>query len=152
MKIIELRILPPIAIGRLGESKKPMDAYDLQLSKEKPLDYREIIPKTTLSVDPHTGEITSHKPLKIKFKEVLDLEDRKGKIHPVSPFLEVFAITDEKPDELVPLTEELLKKSGLSLKDISWDVDVANIKIFRRTGDVNDKMTAKLSDINSHEL
>jgi len=152
MKIIELRILPPIAIGRLGESKKPMAAYDLELSKEKPLDYREIIPKTTLTVDPVSGEITAHKPQNIKFKEVANLEDRDGKIHPVSPFLEVFAITDQKPDELVPLTEELLKQAGLSLKDISWDVNVANIKIFRRTGDVDDKMTAKISDINSHEL
>lgn len=152
MKIIELRILPPIAIGRLGESNEPMAAYDLQLSKEKPLDYREIIPQTTLSVDPVTGEIKAHNPINIKFKEVSSLADRKGKIHPVSPFLEVFAITDQKPDELVPLTEEILIQSGLSLKDISWDVNVANIKIFRRTGDVNDKMSATIKNINSHEL
>jgi hypothetical protein len=152
MKIIELRILPPIAIGRLGESNEPMAAYDLQLSKEKPLDYREIIPKTTLSVDPITGEIKAHNPTSIKFKAVSSLADRNGKIHPVSPFLEVFAITDQKPDELVPLTEELLVQSGLCLDDISWDVNVANIKIFRRTGDVNDKMTATINTINSHEL
>ena len=152
MKIIELRILPPIAIGRLGESNEPMAAYDLELSKEKPLDYREIIPKTTLSVDPITGEIIAHDPINIKFKDVSSLANRHGKIHPVSPFLEVFAITDQKPDELVPLTEELLVQSGLSLKDISWDVNVANIKIFRRTTDVNDKMAAVITNINSHEL
>lgn len=152
MKIIELRILPPIAIGRLGESNEPMAAYDLQLSKEKPLDYREIIPETTLSVDPVTGEIKAHNPTNIKFKAVSSLADRNGKIHPVSPFLEVFAITDENPEELVPLTEELLVQSGLSLNDISWDVNVANIKIFRRTGDVNDKMSATITNINSHEL
>ncbi|PKB18454.1 hypothetical protein [Flavobacterium sp. 5] len=152
MKIIELRILPPIAIGRLGESNEPMAAYDLQLSKEKPLDYREITPQTTLSVDPYSGEIKAHVPTNIKFKEVTSLADRKGKIHPVSPFLEVFAITDQNPKDLVPLTEELLKQCQLSLEDISWDVNVANIKIFRRTGDVNDKMTATIKGINSHEL
>ncbi|PWJ93325.1 hypothetical protein BC749_11612 [Flavobacterium araucananum] len=151
MKIIELRILPPIAIGRLGESNIPMAAYDLELSKEKPLDYREITPQTTLSVDPVTGEIKAHDPVNIKFKEVSSLADRNGKIHPVSPFLEVFAITDQKTDELVPLTEELLIESGLSLKDISWDVNVANIKIFRRTGDAKDKMLATITNINSHE-
>ncbi|MBF4519398.1 hypothetical protein IRZ71_23900 [Flavobacterium sp. ANB] len=151
MKIIELRILPPIAIGRLGESNEPMEAYDLELSKEKPLDYREIVPKTTLSVDPVTGEIKAHNPVNIKFKEVSSLANRKGKIHPVSPFLEVFAVTDQNKDELVPLTEALLVQAGLSLKDISWDVDVANIKIFRRTTDVNDKMTAKITNITSHE-
>ncbi|SFW75040.1 hypothetical protein [Chitinophaga sancti] len=152
MKIIELRILPPIAIGRLGESDVPMEAYDLELSKEKPLDYRKIIPQTTLSVDPVTGEIKAYNPENIKFKDVSSLENRKGKIHPVSPFLEVFAITDQKPDELVPVTEELLVQSGLSLQDISWNVDVANIKIFRRTGDENDKMSAVINNINSHEL
>jgi len=152
MKIIELRILPPIAIGRLGESNEPMAAYDLELSKEKPLDYRQIIPQTTLSVDPVTGEIKAHNPANIKFKDVSSLANRKGKIHPVSPFLEVFAITDQKPDELVPLTEEILVQAGLSLKDISWDVNVANIKIFRRTTDVNDKMAAVITNINSHEL
>lgn len=152
MKIIELRILPPIAIGRLGESEEPMAAYDLQLSKEKPLDYREITPETTLTVDPVTGELKAYKPTKIKFKDVKSLADRNGKIHPVSPFLEVFAITDQKPDELVPVTEDLLKQSGLSLKDISWDVDVANIKIFRRTGDADDKMFAKINAITSHEV
>lgn len=152
MKIIELRILPPIAIGRLGESNIPMAAYDLELSEEKPLDYRKIIPKTTLSVDPITGEIKAHNPTNIKFKDVSSLANRNGKIHPVSPFLEVFAITDQKPDELVPLTEELLVQSGLSLQDISWDVAVANIKIFRRTNDENDKMSAIIKNINSHEL
>ncbi|MFH6942616.1 hypothetical protein [Flavobacterium sp. FlaQc-50] len=151
MKIIELRILPPIAIGRLGESEEPMAAYDLQLSKEKPLDYREITPETTLTVDPVSGELKSYNPTHIKFKDVKTLADRNGKIHPVSPFLEVFAITDQKPDELVPLTEALLAEAGLSLTDISWDVDVANIKIFRRTGDVNDKMFAKINNITTHE-
>ena len=112
MKIIELRILPPIAIGRLGESDEPMAAYDLELSKEKPLDYRTIVPKTTLSVDPVTGELKAHEPNNIKFKDASNLKVKNGKIHPVSPFLEVFAITDQNQDELVPLTEDLLSRAG----------------------------------------
>jgi hypothetical protein len=152
MKIIELRILPPIAIGRLGESKEPMAAYDLELSKNKPLDYRTIVPKTTLMVNPTTGEIKAHKPNTIKFKDAIDIEAKNGKIHPVSPFLEVFAITDKNPNELVPLTKELLAQAGLSLKDISWDVEVGNLKMFRRTKDANDKIFATLKNITSHEL
>ncbi|MEP7094209.1 MAG: hypothetical protein ABI793_09135, partial [Flavobacterium sp.] len=152
MKIIELRILPPIAIGRLGESNEPMAAYDLELSKEKPLDYRQIIPKTTLSVDPVTGELKAHEPNNIKFKDASNLADKNGKIHPVSPFLEVFAITDQNQDELVPLTEDLLSQAGLSLKDISWDVEVGNLKIYRRTFKPNDKIIASIKNINSHEL
>ncbi len=152
MKIIELRILPPIAIGRLGASKIPMDAYDLELSEEKPLGFRKIVPQITFTVDPKTGKIEAHTPSKIKFKEALNLDDKKGKIHPVAPFLEVFAITDEHPDKLVPLTEKLLSKAGCSLKDISWDVKVGNIKVFRRTKDVNDKISAIIKGINTHEL
>lgn len=151
MKIIELRILPPIAIGRLGESVQPMAAYDLEISKEKPLDYRTIVPKTTLSVDPLTGEIKAHTPSSIKFKDAPNLDDKNGKIHPVSPFLEVFAITDQKPDELVPLTNDLLIKAGLSLKDISWNVEVGNFKIFRRTFSENDKIVATIKNITTHE-
>lgn len=152
MNIIELRILPPIAIGRLGDSNVPMAAYDLELSKEKPLDFRTIVPQTTFSVDAKTGEIKAQTPPNIQFKDAKGLSDKSGKIHPVSPFLEVFAITDNNPDELVPLTEDLLSKAGLSLKDIRWDIEVGNFKMFRRTSDENDKIIARIEDIDSHEL
>jgi len=50
-------------------------------------------------------------PVALEFK-------RDGKIRPVAPFLEVFAVTDK--DKLVPLTVGLLRKQGLTVKDISW--------------------------------
>lgn len=152
MKILALRILPPIAIGRLGESDKPMAAYDLTLSKAKPLDFRKIVPEQSFQVHPSTGEITAYNPERVEFKDAENLEDKTGKAHPVAPFLEVFAVTDEKPDRLVPLTVDLLKKAGHELEDISWDVQVGNIKIFRRTNDENDKMYAVIDGIRSHEL
>ncbi|MGX5854087.1 hypothetical protein ACWKW6_10605 [Dyadobacter jiangsuensis] len=152
MKILALRILPPIALGRLGESDKPMAAYDLTLSKNKPLDFRKIVPEQSFQVHPSTGEITAFQPERVAFKDAENLEDKTGKAHPVAPFLEVFAITDEQPDRLVPLTVDLLKKAGHELEDVSWDVQVGNIKIFRRTNDENDKMYAKIGDIRSHEL
>lgn len=152
MKILALRILPPIAIGRLGESDKPMAAYDLELSRDKPLDFRKIVPEQTLTVHPSTGEITAHQPKKVVFKDAENLEDKTGKAHPVAPFLEVFAITDETPGKLVPLTVDLLQKAGHQLDDISWNVQLGNIKIFRRTNDENDKMYAIMDDIRSHEL
>ncbi|MFM7357246.1 MAG: hypothetical protein ACKO1T_01590 [Sediminibacterium sp.] len=152
MKILQLRILPPIAIGRLGESATPLQAYDLELPEEKPLDFRTIVPKKTFVVDPKTGTIKASLPSAIKFKEAHSLADKQGKIHPAAPFLEVFALTDEKTDTLVPLTEALLKKAGLGLKNLSWDVEVGNIKIYRRTGDANDKMSAAIQHIQTHEL
>ena len=151
MKITALRILPPIAIGRLGESEKPMAAYTLELSKEKPLDFRKIVPKETFTVDPKTGELNVHTPTDIIFKDAKSLLAKNGKVHPVAPFLEVFAITDTKPDELVPLTLALLSEAGLSLSDISWEVEVGNIKIFRRTFDDNDKIIFSLKNITTHQ-
>ncbi|MBE5320837.1 hypothetical protein IM793_16835 [Pedobacter sp. MR2016-19] len=150
MKILALRILPPIAIGRLGSSTVPLSAYDLGLSREKPLDFRNILPKQTFSVDPVSGKITGELPKQISFKDVPAIDSKDGRIHPVAPFLEVFALTDEDGDTLVPLTESLLSKAGYSLKDISWDVEVGNIKIFRRTGKDGDKIYAKTFGINSH--
>lgn len=152
MKILALRILPPIAIGRLGESDKPMAAYDLELSRDKPLDFRKIVPEQTFNVHPSTGEITAYQPKKVQFKDAENLEDKTGKAHPVAPFLEAFAITDETPGKLVPLTVDLLQKAGHQLDDISWNVQLGNIKIFRRTNDDNDKMYAVIDDIRSHEL
>lgn len=152
MKILELRILPPIAIGRLGSAEIPLAAYELQVSSEKPLDYRVIVPKETFVVDASSGEISSHHPSVIKFKDTDTLDSNKGRILPVAPFLEVFAITDRDPQVLVPLTTHLLEEAGYALNDLSWDIDVGNIKVFRRTGYVEDKIVAQIKGIQSHEL
>ncbi|MCJ7932085.1 MAG: hypothetical protein MUW56_00205 [Chryseobacterium sp.] len=152
MKILELRILPPIAIGRLGSSDTPLSAYDLGLSEDKPLDFRTIIPQETFSIDQVTGKITSEFPNHINFKKSPTIQSKDGVIHPVAPFLEVFARTDEDDKNLVPLTKSLLEKAGLHVENISWDVEVGNIKIFRRTGKADDKIYAKISGITSHDL
>jgi hypothetical protein len=151
MKIIELRILPPIAIGRLGNSGTPLAAYTLELSKEKPLDFRKVVPMETFKVHPKTGAIRGQIPTSIQFKEAKSIDDKDGKIHPVAPFLEVFAITDKEPELLVPLTTTLLHECGHDINDISWDVEVGNIKIFRRTNEKNDKIIAEIKGINDHE-
>lgn len=151
MKIIDLRILPPIAIGRLGSSDTPLDAFDLKVLKEKPLDFRLIDPQLSLKIDPVTGHIESYHPEKIVFKDAKDINDKQGTVRPAAPFLEVFAITDENPEILVPLTTNLLNEVGLSVKEISWHIDIGNIKIFRRTQCLEDKIDAKIENITSHE-
>jgi hypothetical protein len=152
MKIAELRILPPIAIGRLGSAAVPMAAYDLVVPPQRPLDFREVVPQITLAVDPNTGETRSHLPDHIRFKDAKNLASKDGKVCPVAPFLELFAIITERPDELVPLTEDLLRACGLSIADIHWDVLVGNIKVFRRTNDPRDKIIATVNNIKTHEV
>ena len=77
MTILELRILPPFAIGRLGSAPEPVDNFAMVESEEHPLDYRRVVPQETLIVDDTTGEIAeSRKPDSISFK------DADGRIRP----------------------------------------------------------------------
>lgn len=146
MAILELRILPPIAIGRLGSSPTPLEAFELLSDPEKPLDYRRIVPRPSFVVNSNDGTISQCcTPESIRFKE------SDGQIRPVAPFLEVFARTSEQPDELQALTTDLLAAEGLSLTQLSWSVEVGNIKLFRRTGDTNDKIIARLEGITDHD-
>ena len=135
--ITELRLLPPLAIGRLGSADEPLVAYDLVVSPDDPLDYRRIVPATTFEVDSASGEIArSYVPDTVNFK------DPQHRIYPVAPFIELFAILDSQPDDLVPVTPELLAAEGLSRDAVTWEVQVANNKAYRRTGDVDDRIAA----------
>jgi hypothetical protein len=152
MKIIELRILPPIAIGRLGSSPTPLSAFDLEVQKQKPLDFRSIVPKKTFEIDKETGQINANTPKSIRFKDADSWHSKNGTIRPVAPFLEVFAITDTASEELIPLTLDILSKAGLTIENLSWDVELGNIKVFRRTSDVNDKIYATITDVKDHKV
>jgi hypothetical protein len=145
MAIVELRILPPLAIGRLGSSKVPLDAFDLEVSPTRPLDYRRIVPRKSFRVDPKTGELKSHEPESIRFKEP------DGSIRPLAPFLEVYAVTSASPEKLVPLTTKLLEAEKLTLSAIRWTVEVGNIKAFRRTNNIKDKIIARVEGIRDHK-
>ncbi len=143
MAITALRILPPLAIGRLGSAPTPLDNYTVELDPANPLGFRQITPAATLIVDEVTGEISgTHTAEMVQFRE-------KDQIRPVAPFLEVFAVTGK--DKLEPLTLELLAKHKVSAQDISWQVRVANRKVFRRTADKHDIVKAKTAWFSGHE-
>lgn len=144
MAILELRILPPIAIGRLGSSGEPLEAFDLEVAEGDPLGYRHIAPRETLRIDPATGAVAeAYVPGAIAFKD-------GGRIRPVAPFLEVFARTAD--DVLEPLTLDLLRAEGLTPADVKWTVAVGNIKIFRRTGKPEDQIVARVTGFSDHEV
>lgn len=144
MAIVELRILPPLAIGRLGSSENPLEAFDLEVKDDEPLGYRRIVPRPSFRVDPTTGELACYMPTSIRFKE----ED--GRVRPLAPFLQVFAVTDTTPEELQPLTIDLLASEGMGVDAVAWTVEVGNIKIFRRTGRPDDKIMARVEEIRDH--
>jgi hypothetical protein len=143
MPIHELRILPPVAIARLGASPVPLAAYKLEYSKQNPLDFRKIVPEETLEISDESGEVSRcQTPQNVLFR------DSKG-IRPVAPFLEVWAVTSDS--EMEPLTLDLLAKEGLGAEAISWTVEVANHKVYRRTGDLDDQVLAKIERIIDHQ-
>jgi hypothetical protein len=144
--ITELRILPPLAIGRLGSSPHPLENYRLEISEEEPLGFRKLCPDETLAVDEATGEITEADiPKRVSFRD-------GDQIKPVAPFFEVFARIDS--GELQPLTVGLLKQHNLSPSDVIWTIHVGNVKVFRRTGNEKDRVYAKLtfSDHTVHKV
>lgn len=143
-KIAELRILPPFAIARLGSSPEPMDNYELVVSD--PIGARQIRAAETLMVDPRTGEVKLKRPpFEVNFR------DDSHNIRPVAPFLEVWARLAGS-DELVPLTSEILSGAGLKPDAVKWNVHVANIKAYRRTGDLNDRIEAQTRAFSDHAV
>ncbi len=142
MTIHQLRLLPPLAIGRLGSAPKPMDNYTIDDDPDQPLGYRRLKAEPTLTVDEQSGEIREEPPAKtLEFKQ----DDR---IRPVAPFLEVFAVTDD--DVLAPLTLELLRSHQLDETAISWRVCVANRKVVRRTVNEDDLVMADTDWFDGH--
>src|SRR2546428_9767043 len=133
MSVKSLRILPPLAIGRLGSAAEPLDNFATEVDPRRPLDFRQIVPAPTLVVNTQTGEIDkSFVPTSIEFKA-------GGKIRPVAAFLEVWVETTD--DKLVPLTSTLLQ-SDFKPGSLTWQAIVANRKVERRTGHVNDAVFA----------
>jgi hypothetical protein len=136
MNILELRILPPIAVARLGASPNPLENYNLSTDPDNPLGYRRIEAAETLRLDEESGGIVEAytPPDGIRFRD-------GEKIRPVAPFLEVWARTSE--DELEPLTVALLEANRLTPADVRWNVRVGNVKIARRTGKDADRIYAE---------
>ena len=141
--IVELRILPPLAIGRLGASRRPVDNYEAVVEPDSPLGYRRLEPALTLEVDVASGRIVcAFVPDELTFSDA-------GAVRPVAPFLELWALTSD--GRLEPVTVALLDANGLQPSDVRWRAHVANHKIFRRTGDADDRIEADTGDFCGHD-
>ena len=69
MPIEQLRILPPLAIARLGSSPVPLDAFDLVVDPAHPLGYRRIIPRESFEIAVDGSLRKKPLPTSIIFKE-----------------------------------------------------------------------------------
>ncbi|HJQ36796.1 MAG TPA: hypothetical protein VKB93_06640 [Thermoanaerobaculia bacterium] len=138
MTIRALRILPPLAIARLGSSPDPLENYDVRVSEVDPLGFRELHGAPTFDVDRKRGVITRvyTPPDPVRF------QDKRKRVKPVAPFLEVWADVD---GTLVPLT-----MAHVSAGDVEWRVQVGNQKAFRRTRDPLDRIDADTGWFTGH--
>lgn len=160
-RILELRILPPFAIARLGSSPSPMDSYKATVEGKKrvedkadpdsdprseealPFGARRLDWAKSFVVNLDTGDISlTPKPDALRF--------RTGKqVRPVAPFFELWARVEEG-GRFIRLTSQMLAECGLSPGDVTWHVHVANHKAYRRTGDLHDRIEAKAGPISDH--
>lgn len=146
-EIAEIRILPPLAIARLGSSPCPLVNYELITPNDTAV--RQIIPAPTIRVTRATG----HAVLKMP-KPPVQFRDPAGRIRPVAPFLEIW-MRFKGEEELKPLTIQTLHALGLSAESVRWRAHVESLKILRRTGDENDRIKAEtgpFADHTVHEL
>jgi len=142
--IRELRILPPLVIGRLGSAEAPLDNFSIVTDQKATLGYRKIVPAPTLHVDEATGEISE-----VTVPSAIEFKTKDDKIRPVAPFIEVWARVDDRED-FEPLTLELLRAHGAAPGDLQWRVTVENRKVERRTGKAADRVQASTEAFSDH--
>lgn len=143
MAINEIRLLPPLALARLGSSPEPLENYELEIPDA--VGPRAIVPAESLRLDAD-GNLTATRGVgPVRFR------DENHLIKPVAPFFELFARVDGS-DEWVPVTEELLAQNGLGLASVKWSAHLGNIKIYRRTGKDEDKIEAVVGPFNDHAV
>ena len=113
MTITALRILPPLAIGRLGSRGRA--ARQLHRSRSTPsipLDFRQIVPAETLR-----GGRADRRDREELRADAASSSRAAAKIRPVAPFLEVCAETSA--GTLEPLTPTMLAERGLQAGETS---------------------------------
>jgi hypothetical protein len=141
--IKNIRLLPPLAVARLGSSPEPLENYELEI--EDTVNPRAIVPAETLLLDSE-GNLSI-----TKSADPVQFRDKSGLIKPVAPFFEVWALVDESSD-WVPLTKQLLEANGLSPASVQWSAQLGNIKVYRRTDDPNDQMEATAGPFHDHVI
>jgi hypothetical protein len=160
MRIKALRLLPPLAFARFGSACEPQPNFELKINKDNPLDFREIDPAESLKVEEDgSASVSSNderkrklltNDSKLKQAELNTMFRVDNLIRPVAPFFELLAIVDNVPKKLEPVTPDLLQRCGIDPSAVQWKVHVENRKVFRRTGDEKDIVTARTGWFSNH--
>jgi hypothetical protein len=137
--LAEVWLLPPLGIARLGPSPIPCPNFQWGPNDVGPRGTGKttILPAETLHVA-QDGTITAGVPEAVSFR------DEVG-IRPVCTFFELHGRWTEGGQEATgPITVSLLNQAGISIGDVTWTVDVANMKAYHMTLVDGDKIAAHL--------
>jgi hypothetical protein len=148
--IKDIWLYPPLAFARVGGSSEACDAFlwgDKDLSASG-------TGRTTLKTDgidnlnvDAAGVVSVHA---VGAGQGLRIKDEQG-FRPVCPFFELHGTWDEENADgqtvsvSGPITEDLLKRWGLQVADLSWTVRVANRKAWRYTRSEGDIVECTLA-------
>ncbi len=138
--IDQLWLYPPLAYGRLGPSPTPCDNYVWGPNDLSPRGTGRTIvqPAETLDVA-EDGTVTTRLPATVTFKDAAGFR-------PVCPFFELHgAWTTDGVTHEGPITPDVLAAFGLSLSQVRWEVEVANLKPHHYTQVDDDRIAAKVS-------
>ncbi|MGK7940654.1 MAG: hypothetical protein AB4062_10995 [Crocosphaera sp.] len=146
--IEEIWICPPLAFARFGQSPYPMENFHWAENDYSPRGTAETViePALTFNIDPN-GNISAYLPEEIRFRD-------GEKWRPVCPFFELHGRLSDGSEGPIGLPE--LHSAGLTLKDIVWQITVANRKAYHYTlaeGDfVEASVTISGEDYRIHPL
>lgn len=148
-RLVSVFFEPPLAFGRLGGSKRPLENYQWVDDPTVHGAGRTVIePATTLQVL-SDGSLAAYRPSVLEFVD-------DGEFRPVAPFFELWATVEWSADDPegetdgpgtvsdMPLTATLLGRLGSSLDGVSYSIHLANRKAARRTGDDSNAYEAQL--------
>ena len=135
-------LYPPLAFARVGSSSTPCENFYWGPDDLSPQGTArtQIIGAETLEVA-EDGTVTLRPPSpsgRVVFKD-------GDAFRPVCPFFELHAAWDEDDGEKEgPVTEALLGRFGLKASDLTWQVEVVNLKAFHLTGSIGDRVAASV--------
>jgi len=145
MTIERLFFYPPLAFGRLGTSDTPLECFYWGHDDNTPhgTGKTTIEPGQTLRVA-DDGTVSDYMPEVIRFK---DRREDGEHFRPVCPFFELHAVwTDAKGvSQEGPVTDALLAAHNLAPKDLTWEVNVANLKAFEMCLDPGTRVEASVT-------
>ena len=137
LTIEEIWICPPLSFARFGQSPYPMENFHWAENDYSPRGTAETViePALTFNIDAN-GNISAYLPEEIRFKD-------NGKWRPVCPFFELHGRLSDGSEGPIGLNE--LQAAGLSLKNIVWQIRVANRKAYHYTLAEGDRVEANVT-------